>query len=191
MVRAKQTKNGVSTRLLIAIAVVLVLVIAALVTLLVLEANGVFYDAKEEVVITPPKIVTGYFKDGDYQYSLLEDGTAILRVYEGTDKALIEVPQALGGYKVSAIGEIAFSSTDGIIKEIRLPEGITYIGKGAFSGIENAKLYLPSTIEQIDNMALYGFENPAGIYFAGTKEQWESVKVGTDNKVLVNVICEK
>ena len=63
---------------------------------------------------------------------------------------------------------------------------------GIFAKIaENAKLYLPSSIAQIDYQALYGFEDPLGIYYAGSKSEWQRVKVGGENKVLANVIFQE
>lgn len=187
-VKAVKSKD---IKILIAVIAILFLIISALVVLIILDANGLLYQSSKSVVIEPPVAVGDSLTDGDYEYRLLEDGGVIITSFFGVSTEVITIPSELGGYSVRAIGELSISSTDGIIKEIRLPEGVTYIAKGAFSGIENAELYLPSTIEQIADYALYGFENPVGIYFAGSKEEWKRVKIGIENKVLAIIVYEK
>jgi hypothetical protein len=195
MSEKKQVKKLSSgQKLMIGVIITLIAAIISLSVLLVLEANGYFYDnpPSSPDSITPPTRTgaTGVTEDG-YYYAMLSDGTVMITSFTGEETEIMNVPSKLDGYTVSAIGEVAFASTKEIIKEIHLPNGVTYIGKGAFSGIENAKLYLPSSIAQIDNQALYGFLDPIGIYFDGTKEDWAEVKIGSENKVLVNVIFEK
>lgn len=187
-VKAVKSKD---IKILIAVIAILFLIISALVVLIILDANGLLYQSSKSVVIEPPVAVGDSLTDGDYEYRLLEDGGVIITSFFGVSTEVITIPSELGGYSVRAIGELSISSTDGIIKEIRLPEGVTYIAKGAFSGIENAELYLPSTIEQIADYALYGFENPVGIYFAGSKGEWKRVKIGIENKVLAIIVYEK
>ncbi len=187
--KLKKNTSGVKG-MIVAIAALSV-VIVALVTLIILDANGVFDKPPEKIRIEPPKTVGDFLTDGDYDYILLEGGGVMLVMFNGEPTEVINIPSTLGGYPVYAIGELSYALIDEIIKEVHVPEGVTYIGKGAFSGIENARLYLPSTINQIADMALYGFEDPSGIYYAGSREDWKKVKVGSENKVLANIIFEK
>ncbi len=189
--KSKRNAGDISLRTLIVVAAVLLLAVVSLITLVVLEANGVFYKAPERDKITPPKAIGQDLTEGECKYRLLEDGTVMITLYEGAESEILEIPSTLGGYKVSAIGASAYSMLNKVIREVKIPEGVTYIGKGAFTGMENIKLYLPSTIKQIDDMALYGIENSAGVYFAGTEKQWDKVKIGTENKILANIIIQK
>ncbi len=175
----------------IAIAV-MVAIIIVLSVLLVLEAKGVFYAANEvSVTITPPKRADSEIHTaGDYQYALLEDGTVMIVVYTGNGEESIEIPGTLAGKQVSAIGEAAYGGlTVGNAKKITVSEGITYIGKNVFLGADKVTLYLPSTLKQVEKDAMYGCEEPVAIYFAGTREQWNEVKVGAGNKALSIVNC--
>lgn len=181
-----QNKNWI-----IAIAVMLV-IIAVLTVLLVLEAKGVFYTASgdETVIITPPKKANGEtHTEGDYTYVDLTDGTVMITYYAGRNEENVVVPTTLGGKQVSAIGEQAYAVSVSDARTITVGEGVTYIGESCFFGAEKATLYLPSTIKQIDDDALLAFDNPIAIYFAGTSEQWNEVKIGTGNKVLSIVSC--
>ncbi len=196
MLEKKQVKavKNKDIKILISVISVLLFVIIGLVVLIILDSNGKLVPSSENVTIEPPKTVGEFLTEGDYDYYLLENGGAMIANFKGEPTETITVPSEIGGHKVRAIGELTFSSSEAtysVIKEIRLPEGVVYIGKGAFSGIENARIYLPSTIEQIDNMAFYGLENPEGIYFAGSKEEWKQVKIGSENKALAKIICEK
>ena len=192
--RKKGKKITKRQKVMVVIAAVLAVIILALSVLLALDANGYFeeeYETEYDVIL-PPKLAYGKTMTEDgYSFAKLTDGTVMITAFTGQEEEVMNIPSTLGGYSVSAIGEVAFASSSEIVKEIRLPEGITYIGKGAFSGIENANLYLPSSIAQIDHQALYGFEDPLGIYFDGSSEDWIKVKIGSENKVLANVIFLK
>lgn len=176
---------------LIALVSVLGAVVAALIVLLILEANGVFYRENEgSDKITPPvRVNAETLSEGDYTYVLLNDNTVMITSYMKKDDVNVVIPSTLGGYQVSAIGESAYALSVINAETVTVPEGITYIGKNAFFGVENAKLYLPSTLKQIDNAAMEGFDNPVAVYFAGTREQWNDVKIGSGNKVLASVSC--
>ena len=89
---------------------------------------------------------------------------------------------------MSAIGESAFALISDM-QTVRIPEGVTYIGGNAFFGALNARLYLPSTIQQIDKNAFAGFDEPAGVYFAGSASQWSEVRIGDGNAALARVVC--
>ena len=174
--------------LLIAVVCILSVLVLALAVILVLEATGVLYGDDGKPVITPPeRDGSAVIKDTEYNYALLKDGTVIITACAlPSDVTEITVPETLGGYKVSAIGDSALAFYTSI-RTITIPEGVTYIGTNAFFGAMNATLYLPSTVTQIDDGALSGFDEPAGIYFAGSAEQWASVIVGDNNSALARV----
>jgi hypothetical protein len=187
-----QKKFQISNRVLIVTVTVLSVIIVALAVLLVLESNGVFYSESETGdKITPPQRVDSQTQiEGDYYYTLLTDGTVMITAYIGKNEENIVIPSTLGAYRVSAVGEAAYAGlTVSNAKTVTVSEGITYLGKNVFLGAQNAILYLPSTIKQIDDNATYGFEDPVAIYFAGTQAEWNEVKVGSGNKELVIVQC--
>ena len=100
--------------------------------------------------------------DGDYEYSLLSDGTAWITGYTGPGGD-IAIPQTLGGHRVTVIGGVQHA-TDVIsydvfennqtITSVTIPEGVTGIGKYAFKDCANmTSLTLPDSLELIGNFA--------------------------------------
>jgi hypothetical protein len=63
---------------------------------------------------------------GDYEYSLLDNGTAIITRYSG-DRDLVTVPAQLDAIPVSAIGPSSFKSRRNMMSVV-IPEGVTEIG---------------------------------------------------------------
>lgn len=71
---------------------------------------------------------------GDYEYDLLEDGTAKITSYTGTDTKLV-IPAELDGHPVTAIAFSAFidAHSHKKLKHVILPEGVTDIDPHAFT----------------------------------------------------------
>ena len=67
---------------------------------------------------------------GDYEYTVLEDGTAQITRCKSTASELT-IPTQLGGYGVSGIGAYAFADCTGL-KQATVPDSVTRIGGGAF-----------------------------------------------------------
>ena len=90
---------------------------------------------------------------GDYQYVILEDGTAAILKYNGSDKELT-VPSTLDGVPVTVIGERVFAGK--WFRSVSLPDGLLEIGDMAFymsSFYEDFEI--PSSVRRIGNMAFY------------------------------------
>ncbi|MGN0460175.1 MAG: leucine-rich repeat protein [Ruminococcus sp.] len=99
-------------------------------------------DTTEETVIT----------SGDYQYSLLEDGTAQIDKYTGTETDLT-IPTDLDGNKITQIGGYSFENCKSIVS-LTIPKGITTIGENAFRFCENIEtVSLPDGLTTINNGA--------------------------------------
>ena len=64
-------------------------------------------------------------RSGDYQYRVLEDGTAEITSYSGGDSVL-KIPNTLDGKMVTSIGDEAFSGCRAL-KSIELPDSVTSI----------------------------------------------------------------
>lgn len=86
--------------------------------------------------------------DGRFEYILQEDGTAVIADWI-EDKEPIEVPQAVDGHPVTAIGSYAFQCLYHA-ETVHLPEGVTAIRDHAFSGFDMLKrTNLPSSVVSI------------------------------------------
>ncbi len=90
---------------------------------------------------------------GDYDYVLLEDGTAEIVKYNGSDKEAA-VPAELDGIPVTAIGSGAFSRVG--LTTLTLPHGIRSIGDRAFFYNDIMSVVLPDGLETIGEDAFWG-----------------------------------
>ena len=92
---------------------------------------------------------------GDYTYIVLEDGTAQILSYAGSDADLV-IPAQIDGKAVASIGDTAFYS-DGEneylkkkLVSVTIPSGVTNIGMNAFCGCNAlASAALPDTLKTI------------------------------------------
>ena len=101
-------------------------------------------------------------KSGDWEYVVLEDGTAEIAGYTGEETS-VSVPQELDGIPVTAVGRNAFEKADKVM-DVILPEGITTIGRRAFSLCRGIKsVTLPSTLAVIGDYAFSNCWQMAGI----------------------------
>ncbi len=93
-----------------------------------------------------------------FDYELLDDGTAELTEYFGTDPDF-EIPETIDGYTVTSIGKKMFHNIDlyqGVVTSVTLPDTITNIGDYAFSGCKSlTELQLPASLETIGERAFY------------------------------------
>lgn len=103
----------------------MIVAIGAAIGLLVCSTSA--YAAQTEDVLT----------SGDYSYELLDNGTASLVGYNGSDTQ-ISIPNELNGVIVSEIEEEAFSGNNKL-ESVALGSEIKYLKSGAFSGCTNLK----------------------------------------------------
>ncbi len=65
---------------------------------------------------------------------------------------------------------------------VTIPNGITYIGSGAFRGNKNiVQLVIPRSVKIIDNFAFQGCTNLRRIKFMGSELKWGKIKISTDS----------
>ena len=106
--------------------------VLAAVLLMVLATNGAMAD--EDV-----------FTSGDYQYCILEDGTAEITRYSGEDSVL-KIPNTLDGKTVTSIGDQAFYLCSALTN-IEMPDSVTSIGDGAFAECSSlTSIELPDSV---------------------------------------------
>lgn len=67
---------------------------------------------------------------GEWEYELLQDGTAEITAYKGKESEL-EIPESIDGVRVTRIGNHAFSGC-GDLTGVTIPDSVTGIGDGAF-----------------------------------------------------------
>lgn len=101
--------------------------------------------------------------EGDFTYTV-SDGNAVITKYS-SDESNVVIPDTLGGYKVTGIGDRAFISCTKI-KSITIPASITHMDYGAFMNY---------TIEQIN---IPSIESWLGITFATNGESANPLYTG-------------
>ncbi|MBQ6549954.1 MAG: leucine-rich repeat domain-containing protein [Lachnospiraceae bacterium] len=88
---------------------------------------------------------------GDWEYEV-RDGSATITGYTGKDKVL-EVPDALDGIKVTAIGRRAFVENI-TLESVTIPKSVTTIGEGAFQECSSlTEIIFPDTLVSIEESA--------------------------------------
>ncbi|MGI6691883.1 MAG: leucine-rich repeat domain-containing protein [Christensenellales bacterium] len=102
---------------------------------------------------------------GDYEYRILEDGTAeIARCYGATSYPgpPLTIPGNLDGLPVTSIGNRAFFGL--LTGEIIIPEGVTSIGSEAFEMCSKLTvIIIPNSVTRIGDRAFNGCESLATI----------------------------
>ena len=85
---------------------------------------------------------------GDYDYIVLDDGTACIKQYNGKDKKVI-IPDKLDEKRVTGICDSAFYECKNLT-EIKIPDSVQSIGDIAFLGCENlTEINIPDSVEKI------------------------------------------
>lgn len=74
--------------------------------------------------------------DGDWKYTVLDDGTASVFDYIGTQKE-ITIPSKLGGRSVTSVND--FFSSNSNVEVLNIPEWITKITEGCLAGLFRLK----------------------------------------------------
>ncbi|MBQ9695027.1 MAG: leucine-rich repeat domain-containing protein, partial [Oscillospiraceae bacterium] len=100
-------------------------------------------------------IVASAETSGDFEYSVLEDGSVEISKYNGADK-IVEIPAEIGGKPVTSIGYRAFYDCK-TVESVTIPESVTRIGAYAFYECTAlASVTIPEGVTSIEDYAFYG-----------------------------------
>ena len=91
---------------------------------------------------------SGTLVSGDYEYTLQDNGTAVITRFTGNADVVV-IPARLDGIPVSALGEKSFAWCPSLL-DVTIPEGITSIGDYAFlycTGL--AAVFMPDSLTDI------------------------------------------
>ena len=93
----------------------------------------------------------------------------------------VEIPGSVAG-----IGEYAFEYCQSL-RSVKIGEGVQAIGNYAFYLCEDMTvIVIPASVTEIGTGAFVGCGNLAEVYYAGSKEQWEQIAIGSGNDSLLS-----
>lgn len=90
--------------------------------------------------------------DGVFTFIIRDDYALVSRCRRDVT-GTAEIPSTVEGKPVTAIGENAFNECS--LNEIIIPEGVVYIGRGAFSYSNVEIVHLPNSLDEIGEDAFY------------------------------------
>jgi hypothetical protein len=100
---------------------------------------------------------------GDYEYTLLEDGTVEIMYYIGEEEDL-EIPAEIDGKAVTSIGEYGFQSNR-TIRSVVIPDSVTNIGDEAFLNcMFLRRVIIPKSVISIGDNAFMDRDRDTGEY---------------------------
>ena len=119
-------------------------------------------------------------RSGDYQYRVLEDGTAEITHYFGRD-SVVHIPDTLDGKTVTSIRDVAFAWCSSLTT-IELPDSVTSLGVNPFVGCKSL-INIQVSPEQpvfavIDGVLFNKAEKSLICYPAGKQEEAYEVPQG-------------
>ena len=120
------------------------------------------------------------FTYGDFEYGVLDDGTAEITKYIGSAEK-VDIPEKIEGKSVTSIGNYAFRWYENLTS-ITIPESVTNIGHYAFGHCTSLKnITIPGSVTSIQSWAFSGCTSLTEIKVATKNANYVSV-----NGVLYN-----
>ena len=99
---------------------------------------------------------------GDFNYSVLDDGTVEINGYSGSAEKVV-IPEKIEGGSVVYIGSRAFKDCTSF-KSITIPNSVTSIGESAFINCTNlTSITIPDSVTKIGMTAFLGCSNLTGV----------------------------
>lgn len=119
------------------------------------DSKGIRCQRHSPSAVYAPAIETS----GDYEYSVMKDGSAQIVRYKGT-AAVLSIPSEIGGHSVSGIGAVdtAYDSAPFAnckqLTSVTIPDGVTTVGAYAFVNCTALKqVTIPDSVRIIGNAA--------------------------------------
>lgn len=125
---------------------------------------------------------------GDYEYQILDDDTAQIMVYRGTDNN-VTIPSKVDGYTVTSIRQLAFMGSK--IQSLVIPDSITEIGPGAFFRCSRLEyITIPDSVTYIGEDAfsdtLWLSAQDDGLVYAGKVAYTYKGEMAANTSILIN-----
>ncbi|MBQ6263014.1 MAG: S-layer homology domain-containing protein [Clostridia bacterium] len=141
------------------------------------------YTGKDSVIAVPSRkygLVVTEIGDGAFKGLNITGVTvpdSVTAVGAGAFEDCVLLERATFADSVTSIGGGAFKNCNALT-EFSVPAGVTLISEGTFSGCSSLKkVSVPAGVTDIAAGAFEGCAALCAVYFAGTRAQWEKVKV--------------
>jgi hypothetical protein len=125
-------------------------------------------------------VTAGAITSGDYEYEILDDGTAEITGYSG-DVTDLEIPSSIDDYTVTRIGKDAFSCCNSITS-VTIPDSVTSIGDSAFFYSSLTSVAISNRVTSIGEWAFCGCDSLTSINVDADNEYYSSLNGNLYNK---------
>ena len=117
---------------------------------------------------------------GDYNYTVLDDGTVEITNYIGDD-SMVTMPTYINGKVVSSVGSYAFGES---LTSVKLPEKLSIVKECAFANCTYlVSVAIPKSVKKIEFSAFY-LELVKAVYYTGTEEEYNQMDTTMQNNPL-------
>ena len=149
------------------------------------------------IFASPNKIIARGSCGGSAGWSLTEDGTLTVSGTGAMENYSDKSAQGWYGHAdainsviisdgITHIGKRAFSGCSALT-EITIPSSVTNIGSSAFYGCTAlAEIALPDSVTSIDDFAFYDCYNLSDVYYSGSESDWSKIKIYDFNNCLTD-----
>ena len=150
-----------------------------------------FLDCTNLTSVTIPDSVTNigdrafsgtalYDDPSNWESGVLYLGRHLIKANETTQGKYSVKPGTL------TIAGRAFNYCTGLTS-VTIPDSVTSIGYGAFSCCDGlTSVTIPDSVTSIGNSAFFDCESLSEVFYAGTREQFNAIDIGSDNDPLLN-----
>lgn len=117
-------------------------------------------------------------RPGDFEYQVISESEKTCRLtdYNGPKTVEMNIPGEVNGYRVVELGTGLFYGEQELTGELKIPQGVTYIGEQAFYGCKGLKkVVLPDSLQKIERKAFEfctGLEGDLDIPALVTEISW-------------------
>ncbi len=159
-----------------------------------LNLSKVYYDGTAEQWSA---ITIGKFNSGLYCADIIgDDNSRILPGGTCGESLTWEFDKSTGTLTIFGTGDMddyyggsarPWECCRRLIKNIVIEDGVTSVGKDAFSYYDIHSVIIPATITKIGSYAFYHTNNLEKVYFGGTADQWNAITIGSSNSILYSL----